>query len=257
MKIHAALAIVLLTASLARADSTSTRPLIGIGERLGEHIALNATFTDEQGQPVVLRDLVTKPTILTFVYYKCPGICTPLLTDLSKVLDKIDLEPGKDFRVVTISFDASETFDVAADKRGNYLGAMKRKIDPSAWRFLTGDSATIRRVTESAGFYFARQNDEWIHAGALIVLAPDGKVTRYIPGTQFLPFDVKMAVYEASDGKVSPTLARVMKFCFSYDPEGRTYALNVTRIAMVATLGFVALFAAVFLIRPRKRVQHS
>jgi protein SCO1/2 len=82
-------------------------------------------------------------------------------------------------------------------------------------------------------------------------------VTRYIPGTQFLPFDVKMAVYEASDGKVSPTLARVMKFCFSYDPEGRTYALNVTRIAMVATLGFVALFAAVFLIRPRKRVQHS
>jgi protein SCO1/2 len=228
-------------------------PRIGIQERLGEKIEMTGMLHDEAGLPVTVGDLVNKPTIFTFVYYRCPGICTPLLNDLSRVVEHLDLEPGKDYQILSVSFDPSETPDIAAAKRESYLSSLKRKINPAGWRFLTGDSAQVVRLANSAGFYYERQNGEWIHAGALIVVSPTGIVTRYMNGTQFLPFDVKMALLEASEGRPTPTSARILKFCFSYDPEGRTYALNVTRIASVVVLILAAVFAAVFLRRPAKR----
>jgi len=227
-------------------------PRIGIQERLGEKIETSGTLVDESGLPVQVSALLNKPTIFTFVYFRCPGICTPLLTDLSRVVDRMDLEPGKDYQILSISFDPSETPDIAAAKRDNYMSSLKRRIDPAGWRFLTGDSLQVRALANSAGFYYERQNGEWIHAGALIVVSPSGVITRYINGTQFLPFDVKMSLIEASEGRPTPTTARILQFCYSYDPEGRTYALNVTRIAMVLVLLLVGVFVAVLLRRPRK-----
>jgi protein SCO1 len=227
-------------------------PKIGIQERLGERIATTATLYDEAGLPVELSRLLDKPTIFTFVYYRCPGICTPLLTDLARTVDRMGLEAGKDYQIISVSFDPSETPDIAAAKRESYLGSLKRKIDPAGWRFLTGDSLQVRTLANSAGFYFEKQNGEWIHAGALIITSPTGVVTRYMNGTQFLPFDVKMALIDASEGRPTPTTARILKFCFSYDPEGRTYALNVTRISMVVVLFLAAVFAVILFRRGAK-----
>jgi protein SCO1 len=173
---------------------------------------------------------------------------------LSRVVDQMDLEPGKDFQIVTISFDHREKSDLAASKKESYLSSLHRKIDPAGWRWFTGDSVSIQRLTDSAGFYFKRDGENFIHAGALIVLSPTGKVTRYINGIQYLPFDVKMAVIEAAEGRTGPTIAKLLKFCYSYDPEGRTYALNVTRVSGVIIVVLVLIFVGVFVFRPKKKI---
>ena len=238
--------------SPARAEA-QTPPKVGIQEKLGQTIPLDQELYDETGHLVTLKSLVNKPTIFTFVYFRCPGICTPLLNELTKVVDKTDLVLGKDYQIITISFDHRETPDMAAGKKDNYMQLLKKPEDPNGWRFLTGDSLAIQRVTDGAGFYFTRSGNDFIHAGALIVVSPEGKITRYINGIQYLPFDVKMAVYEATTGKVGPTIAKLLTFCFSYNPEGHTYSLNFMRISFVVTLGFVGVFVIVFIVRPRKK----
>jgi protein SCO1/2 len=176
------------------------------------------------------------------------------------MIDQMDLEIGKDYQVVTISFDHHEKPPMNAQKKESYLGILKKPIDPAGWRFFTGDSASIHRLTDAAGFYFKADSNQWIHAGALIVLSSEGKVTRYINGVQYLPFDIKMAVVEASEGRTGPTIAKLVKFCFRYDPEARTYALNVTRVSGLVVLGLVGVFVVVLLVRPKKKTaerQHT
>lgn len=248
--------LALLPAVLA-AQTPESRPVgppeVGIVEHLGETVPLDLTYYDEQGNAATLRQVIDKPTIVTFVYFRCPGICSPLLTELSRIVDKMDLEPGTDYQILTLSFDHREKPEMAAGKKDNYLSAVRRPVPPGAWRFFTGDSLEIRRFTDAAGFYFKRDNEDWVHAGALIILSAEGKITRYINGISYLPFDVKMALLEASDGRVGPTIATVLKFCYSYDPEGRTYALNITRIAMVLILILVGIFVSVFIVIPRMK----
>lgn len=228
-------------------------PKIGIEEHLGTVLPLDVELYDEQGYLTPLQKVITKPTILTFVYFRCPGICSPLLTELSRMVDQISLEPGKDYQLVTISMDHREKPDMAASKKESYLSSMHRRIDPAGWRWFTGDSLSIDRLTDSAGFYFKRDGDVFIHAGALIILSPTGKVTRYINGIQYLPFDIKMALLEAAEGRTGPTIAKFLAFCYSYDPEGRTYALNVTRISGVIIVVLVLVFVGVFVIRSKKK----
>ncbi len=248
---------VLVAASAAgKGESqTNTRPEIGIVEKLGETVPLDEEFYDESGNIVQLRQVINKPTIVTFVYYKCAGICSPLLTELSGIVEKMDLELGKDYQILTLSIDPGETPELAASKRENYLSVIAKPVNAQGWRFFTGDSVNIHKFTDAAGFFYKRHENDWIHPTALIFLSPEGKLTRYINGIQYLPFDVKMAVIEASNGKVGPTIARILRLCYSYDPEGHTYALNITRIGMMGTLVLVAVFVAVFVLRPRKTVK--
>ena len=226
---------------------------VGIVEKLGNVLPLTESFYDESGNLVPLSSVITKPTILNFVYFRCPGICSPLLTEVTKIVSKMDLVPGTDYEIVTISFDHSEKPEMAKEKQENYLAEVKRPISPSAWRFLTGDSAAIAHVTDAAGFYFQRNGRDWVHAGALIAVSPTGKVTRYLYGIQHLPFDVKLALMEASEGKTGPTIAKVLNFCYSYDTEGKRYAFNFVRVSGVVVVGMVAVFAAVFLRKPKQK----
>ena len=176
------------------------------------------------GQARHPRTLIDKPTILTLNYFRCAGICTPLLNGVVEVLNRTKAEPGKDFQVVTVSFDDRDTPEIAAQKRTNYLKEIKRPFPPSAWRFLTGDAAPPRKaLADSVGFKFKREGDDFIHAGAIIVLSPKGKVTRYMYGITYLPADLQMAVHEAARGEAQPTINKLLKFCFSYDPAGRKY----------------------------------
>jgi protein SCO1/2 len=254
MKLTTKLLVPMLTSAvlLVRAQSPAP-PEVGIVEKLGQTIPLDVELYDEKGNLTPLQAVLKKPAIFTFVYYKCPGICSPLLTELARMVDKMDLEPGVDYQIITISFDHRETPDLALEKQENYLSTLQKAVQPEAWHFFTADSATIRRLTGAAGFYFKPDGKDWIHAGVLIFVSPGGKITRYINGIQYLPFDIKMALIEASEGRTGPTIAKMLKFCYSYDPESRTYVLNFLRVGMVATLLFVALFVLVFIVRPRRK----
>jgi protein SCO1/2 len=238
---------------IAKINGQQENVKVGIDEKLGEQFPLEILFNDEEGNIIQLKDIISKPTILMFVYYECPGICNPLMSEVASLVNKVDLIPGVDYQIVSISFDQLETSELANRKKNAFLNAIKKRIDPASWRFLTGDSTNIRKATDAAGFYFKRDGKDFIHAGALIFLAPDGKITRYLPGTTFLPFDIKMAIIEASEGKVTPTIAKVLKFCFSYDAEGKKYALNVTRIAASITILFALVYVIFISIKPRHK----
>jgi protein SCO1 len=232
---------------------------VGIDEQLGKQIPLNLTYTDEQGNKVVLKDLMNKPTLFTFVYYDCPGICTPLLNSLTEVINISDLVPGKDYNVISLSFDETDSPALALRKKNNYLEMITKSFPPEAWRFLTGDSVEIKKLTDAAGFYYMREGKEFIHSGAFIFVTPEGKITRYLfpgyserAGFNILPFDFKMAIHETEEGKVAPTIARVLQFCFSYDPDGKTYVFNITRVLgagmLLAVIGFVIFLT----VKPKK-----
>ncbi len=226
---------------------------IGIDEKLGEFLPLELSFVNSINDTVKLKDIVTQPTLLAFVYYECPGICSNTLTELAWVVDHVDLTPGKDFRVLTISMDHDETFDIAATSKKNYLASLQRNFPPNAWSFLVGDSLTIDKVTSSTGFYFKKYGNEFRHPGGLITISPKGKISRYIFGAQFNQFDVKMALLDAQAGKTNPTVAKLLQFCFSYDPEGRTYSLNITRIVGSIMFLMIGAFLAVLILKKKKK----
>lgn len=230
----------------------TTQQQVGIDEKLGEAIPLDLSFLDENGKPVSLRSLVNKPTILTLVYYRCPGICSPLMNGLSSVVDKLDIEAGKDFNIVTISFNPREDYIMAQGKKRNYLDNMKKKIPEDSWKFLTGDSLTIAKITDAVGFRYQPQGEDYMHGAVLTVLSHDGKIARYLYGTDFLPMDVKLAINEASEGKSSPAINKLLKICYSYDPAGRTYVLNFTRIVGGGMLILIAGFVLILTLKKKK-----
>ncbi|WP_306591111.1 SCO family protein [Geothrix sp. 21YS21S-4] len=228
---------------------TFTPEEVGVDEKLGASIPLDLVLKAEDGQPVTLRSLIDKPTILTLNYFRCAGICTPQLNGVAEVLNRTLAAPGKDFQVLTVSFDERDEPEVAAQKRTNYLGEITRPFPPAAWRFLTGPAATTKALADSVGFKFKRVNDDFVHAGAIIFLSPSGKVTRYMYGTTYLPADLQMAAQEAARGEAQPTINKFLKFCFSYDPAGRRYVLNTTTLGAIVTL----LAAAVFVVLVTRR----
>ena len=234
---------------------------VGIDEQLGSYIPLDTQFKNDEGKTVILKDLIKRPTVLAFVYYRCPGICSPLLFSLTDVLNKSDLEPGYDYNVVCISFDNLETPEIAADKKKSFVSGLEKNIRPEDWEFLTGDSINIKKVTDAAGFRFERKGDQFLHAGAFIFLDKEGKICRYLfpgytdgHGFGILPFDFKMAVLEASAGKETPTIAKVLRFCFSYDTNGQKYTVNITRIFGAAILVFAAVFFIFIVKKPKKAI---
>lgn len=246
-----------LVGALACLMATEARAEVGIDEKLGETIPMDLTFTDEDGKSVTLSELIDGPTILTLVYYRCPGICGPLMGGVSEVLDRINEEvPGKDFKVITISFNAEETPEMARRKKDNYYKSFHKEMSQEAWRFLTGTQENIDAITAAVGFQYEPAGNEWVHPAAIMVLSPEGMVSRYLYGVSFLPFDVKMALMEAEQGRTGPTINKVLLYCFSYDPEGKTYVFNVLKVTGTVTLVFVLLFV-VFLVVTTKRQRKS
>ena len=227
---------------------------IGIIEKLDQYVPLDVVLIDEEGEEVVLRDILDKPTILNFVYYRCPGICSPLMDGLSNVMDNSDLVLGEEYQALTISFDHREGTILAVRKKNNYLNLMEKKEQAEeGWKFFTADSATIRTLTEATGFRFKPTGNDFIHAAALIILDPDGKITRYMNGIYFLPFELKMSILDASKGKSGPTINRVLQYCYSYDPEGQKYVMNITKVAgtLIIFMGII-LFLVLVLVRRKK-----
>ncbi len=226
---------------------------IGIDEKLGQTIPLDLTFNDESGNPVSLRQLIHQPTILAPVYYHCSDVCSFLLSNLAGVLNKLPSEPGKEYQVLSVSFDEMEKSDLALQRKKMYLKMIEKPFPEDAWRFFTGDKENIRKLTDAVGFHFKREGKDFLHPVSLIILSPAGKVTRYIYGTDFLPFDLKMALLEASQGRVGPTLSKALRFCFSYDPKGRKYVFNTLKVTGIVTLLFALSFILFLIFKGRRR----
>jgi protein SCO1/2 len=235
------------------AQATAAAPAqVGVDERLGALVPMDLVLNDEDGKPVRLGSLIDRPTVLTLNYFRCAGICTPLLNGMVDVVNQIKNQPGQDFRVITVSFDPTDTADMAKMKQSNYLKEITRPFAPASWRFLTGPAVSTRALCDAVGFKFQAQGDGFIHSGVVMVLSPQGKVTRYMYGITFQPADLQMAVLEAARGETRPTVNHLLEFCFSQDPSGRGYVFNVTKVVAILTFLLAGGFLA-YLFLSRKR----
>jgi len=231
-------------------------PEVGVEEHLDTLIPPSLTFNNEQNRQVTLGELFTKPTILTLVYFDCPGLCSPLLDGVSEVVEKMGMELGKDYQIVTISFNYKDTPEKAVQKKNTFL-KKHSKSHSNAWFYLTGDSASITAVVNAVGFKSKKQGNDWIHPAVITIVSPKGKITRYLYGTTFLPFDVKMAIIEAGREQSRPTINRLLQFCFSYDPEGRRYTLAVTKISATIIIFLALVLFITLLIRSKTKKKNN
>lgn len=223
---------------------------VGIVEHLDRTIPLDVSFKNENDSTVFLRDLIDKPTILSFVYFDCPGICSPLLDGVSEVIENMDLELGKDYQVITISFNYQDTPEKARMKKNNFLRKHSMEHEGN-WMYLTGDSASIYKISNAVGFKFKRAGFDYIHAGAIIITSPQGKITRYLYGITFLPFDVKMAIIEAQKGLSRPASSKILEYCYAYDPQGKRYVIDVLKVSGTIIIVIIGIFALSLFIRKK------
>jgi protein SCO1/2 len=227
--------------SFAQTSLFDKQMQVSFVEKQGQYAALDTKLVNENGDTVLLRDVLGKPAILNLVYYQCPGTCSPLMFGISKFIDDVDLKLGKDYEVLTISFDPSERIDLAIKKKAAYISMMKNKEAAKNWRFFVSDSLDIAKLTKSVGFNYIIRNNQYIHPTGLIALGSDGKIIRYLRGIDFLPFDIKITMVEAAKGKIGPSINRLLAVCYSYDTIGNQYVFNVTRVSAIIISFFVVL----------------
>ncbi len=237
---------------------TQGTPPPPIVERLGEHVPAGIIMTDENGKSVDARALLDRPTLILPIFFTCPAACNTLQSSVAAALSGVNLEPGRDFRVLSISFDEQDTPERAARKKADYMAAMNFAFPEDAWHFLTGDKESVKRLMDSLGFPFIRLGQgNFSHPVAVIVTAPEGKVVRYMYGQGFLPFDLNMALNEAALGKTGLSIKRVLAYCFTYDPESRGYVFNFMRVAGGIIIFGALVFLAILLIGGKRKRRSS
>jgi len=258
------LSLFLLAAIPLRAqilDSNVPPPMlreVGIDQKLSAPLPLALSFQDETGRTIQLRQYFgEKPVILAFVYYECPMLCTQVLNGLLESLETLSFDVGKEFNVVTVSFDPGETPKLAAEKKASYLKQYERAGAEQGWHFLTGDSAAIRQLTSTVGFRYKYDSvtDQFAHASGIMVITPQGKIARYFYGIEYPARDLRLALVEASENKIGSLVDQVLLYCFHYDPAIGKYGLvimNVLRLAGVATVIALGTFMIVMFRRDRK-----
>ena len=244
----AALAFVVVAAaadpSLALTDARDVKDM-GIDEKLGVYVPTDIELINERGDALAVQELISQdvPTVLNLVYYSCPRVCNFATDGLLQVMGELSsLELGQDYKVLTVSFDPEETSELAESKALRYRGALKgSEPEISDWQFLTGSAESIKRLTQSVGFRYIKDGDEYAHASALIIITPEGKVSRYLHGIQHEPSDFRLSLLEASRGEIgsSKLMNKVLLFCYGFDPIGKRYALkalNIVKASGVVTL---------------------
>jgi protein SCO1/2 len=236
----------LLAASPARAGEPYLPPSlrqVAFDQHLNEQVPLDLEFKDEVGRTVQLGDYFNhgKPVILVLAYFRCPMLCTEVLNGLVRAMLEMDLELGKDFEVVTVSFDPRETPELATAKKKTYVQRYGRPGADAAWHFLTGEQEPIERLTKAVGFRYSYDalHDQFAHASGIMVLTPQGKIARYFFDIQYSARDLRLGVVEASANKIGSPVDQILLFCFHYDPaEGRYGAtiMNFVRLGGVLTM---------------------
>ena len=230
---------------------------IGLDQQLDAQVPLDLRFRDEAGRDVRLGHYFgRKPVILTLVYYECPMLCTQVLNGLTSALGVLSFTVGQEFDIVTVSFDPKETPALAAAKKVAYLDRYKREGAGRGWHFLTGDERSIAALTKAVGFRYAYNAgiDQYAHVSGIMVLTPEGRLSRYFYGIEYGPRDVRLALIEAADRRIGTPADQLLLYCFHYDPKSARYSLAIMRI--VRTLGIatvVAMVGGIVILRRRER----
>ena len=220
---------------------------VGIEEKLGAQVDLDLTFIAENGYPVALSQYFHqgRPVILNLVYYSCPMLCNLILNGQVSALREIPWTPGGEFEVVTISIDPSETYALARQKKEMYLTSYERPAP--GWHFLVDHQGNVRKLAEQVGFHYRYDESrrEYAHASAIMVLTENGVVSRYLYGIKYRPRDLRLALTEASEGKIGSAFDRVLLFCYHYDPRSKSYTLFATNIMRAGGVLVVLVLVAV------------
>jgi protein SCO1/2 len=243
-----------------RAPSGLPRALtsVGIDQKLNEQLPLDLVFRNENGEDVILGSYFgKKPVVLSLVYYQCPMLCNQVLNGMVTAFKVMAFKPGEEFEVVTISFDPRETPALAAAKKKTYVDYLpegKRASAASGWHFLTGDEASIKRITDAVGFryHWDQATEQFAHASGIFVTTPQGKLARYFYGIEYAPRDLRLGLIESAENKIGSPVDQLMLYCFHYDPATGKYGaavMNLMRVGGVVTV--IAIVGLLLVLRRR------
>jgi len=216
----------------------------GIFEKTGATLPADAVLLNEDSVWVRLGDLISKPTLLSFVYYRCPGLCSPVMDGLAEIIDKSDLKLGRDYQVITISIDYKEPISLARAKKSTYLKTMHTSSAERFWQFYVTDSQTVKKLTDAAGWEFKRSGNDFVHAAATLLITPRLKISQYFYGTFILPMHFHLAVNDARLELADASRLKDQKYCFNFTPEkNRLYQI----IVLASGIGILVLAAFLFI----------
>lgn len=236
---------------------------VGITQKLGEQLPMDLRFTDSTGKTQRLGDLMgDRPVVLAMVYYECPMLCTMVLNGMLRVLNVLKFDVGKELDVITVSIDPRETPELAADKKKMYIDRYRREGAAEGWHFLVGEESQVASLADAIGFEYAydEETDQYAHGSAIMVLTPDGKLSKYLYGIDYSPVDLRLALVEAASERIGTLSDAVLLACFQYDPLEGKYSLaimNLIRIAGLVTVLGIGIFIVINLLRERRRTGAS
>ncbi|NBU20730.1 SCO family protein [bacterium] len=220
---------------------------VGITEHLGSRVRIEKySFKDDQGQSVRLADYFQekKPVILALVYYQCPQLCNLILNGLQSAMKDMAWTAGKEFELIAVSINPTETPELASQKKKNYLKAYNRPSADQGFHFLTGDESQIKSLADEVGFHYRYEPKEkqYLHTATLFILTPEGKISRYLYGVSFTAKNLRLALTEASRGMVGTVMDRILMFCYHFDPSKNSYTFQMWRVVqIVLTIQAIAL----------------
>jgi protein SCO1/2 len=232
---------------------------IGIDQRLNNQMPLETILQDEDGRTVRFGQFFSgdRPVVLALVYYACPMLCNMTLNGLSDAMEKMPLDLGTDYQVVTVSFDDRETAPLAKMKKENYVKKYNRPGAAEGWHFLTGNAVAVRKIAEAAGFHYVwdSMTNQFAHAAGIMVLTPQGKVSKYFYGIKYEPRDLRLGLVDASDRKIGSAVDKILLYCYHYDPATGKYGLvvmSIVRLSAAATVLTLGMFMLIWLRRDRR-----
>jgi protein SCO1 len=244
--------LILLVACTVFADSPDRQnnvlSQVKFDQKLDAQVPLQLPFRDSNGETVQLSKYFQgKPVVLSLVYYRCPMLCTEALNGILRAMRGMKLTAGNEFQVATVSFDPKEEPSLAAAKKRVYLERYHRASAETGWAFLTGEEANIRKLTDSVGFKYAYDAElaQYAHSTGIVILTPEGRVSRYLFGVEYSARDLKLALLEASKGKIGTPADAVLLYCYKYDPASGKYNLQIMRTLRVAAAGTVMVLAII------------
>jgi protein SCO1/2 len=232
---------------------------VGIDQKLNAQVPLDLVFRDEAGRPVPLSTFFHsgKPVILALVYYRCPMLCTQILTGLESGLKAVSLNPGQDFEIVSVSFDPKDTPEIAGPKKQMYVKRYGRPNTANGWHFLTGDEANIKALTDAVGFHYKYDpaTDQFAHASGIMIATPDGRLSKYFYGVDYAPRDLRLGLVEASENRIGSPVDKILLFCYHYDPATGKYGAVAMNLVRAAGAGFVLICGTFLAVVFRREVR--
>ncbi len=232
---------------------------VGIEQHLDEQIPPELAFRDETGKTVRIGEYFgQRPMILNLVYYQCPMLCSEVMSGLESALRVLKFDVGKDFDVLTVSFDPKETPEIAAKSKAEYLKRYKRPGAEAGWHFLTGPQESIEALTKAAGFQYQYdpKTGQFAHTTAIMILTPQGKIAQYYFGVEYAPKDLRLGLVEASSGKIGTVVDEVLLYCYHYDPATGKYGAIITRILQLSAAATILILGGLLLILFRRGSAH-